>query len=64
MTPKQILNWASAALICLLLGSLYRLDGPSDIEAMQDVADDVMDAASQAQAQAQALAVNTRGQQP
>ena len=60
MTHRAI-NWALAALICLLLGSVYHLDGPTDIEAAQDVAADVADATTQAQA----VAINThRGYQP
>jgi hypothetical protein len=31
-------NWAAAALLCIILGSAWRLDGPSDIDVMQAVA--------------------------
>lgn len=35
---RNPLNWAAAALLCIILGSAWHLDGPSDIEAMQAVA--------------------------
>ena len=35
--PETVFNWSLAIIICLLLGSSYLLDGPSDIEAMTDV---------------------------
>ncbi len=50
MTPLRAINWALAALICVLMGSIYRLDGPSDIEAARDVAADVQAAQAQAKA--------------
>lgn len=43
MSPR-LLTWAIAAVIALLLGSSYLLDGPSDIDAAQAVAADVQDA--------------------
>ena len=35
------LNWLAAALLCIILGSSWQLDGPSDIEVMQAVAANV-----------------------
>lgn len=51
MTHRAI-NWALAAMICLLMGSLYRLDGPSDIQAAQDTELSTADAITAAQQQA------------
>jgi hypothetical protein len=34
-------NWAAAALLCIILGSAWQLDGPSDLDVMQQVADEV-----------------------
>ena len=45
-------TWLTAALLCLLLGSAYHLDGPSDIEAAQDTASAAADAAHAAKQQA------------
>ena len=42
-------RWLTALLIALLLGSSWLLDGPSDLEAAQAVADDKADAIAQAQ---------------
>jgi len=42
----RTLNWLLAAIICLLMGSLYRLDGPSDIDAAR-AAHDAQQAAQQ-----------------
>ena len=33
------LNWAAAALLCIIMGSTWRLDGPSDIEVIELVAE-------------------------
>lgn len=44
--------WLAAALICLLMGSLYRLDGPSDVQAAQDTELSAADAATAARQQA------------
>ena len=52
MTTHRALNWLLATVIALLLSTAYLLDGPSDIDAMQDVAADVTDAIAQAQQQA------------
>ena len=52
MTRHRALNWLLAAIIALLMASAHLLDGPGDIEAMQDVAADVADAIQTAQAQA------------
>lgn len=43
------LNWLAATIIALLLASAHLLDGPSDIDAAQDVAADVQDAIQTAQ---------------
>lgn len=48
----RTLNWLLAAAICLIMGNLYRLDGPSDIDAARDTAADVIDAQASATAQA------------
>lgn len=45
-------TWLTAALLCLLLGSAYHLDGPSDIEATQATASTAADAAHTAKQQA------------
>lgn len=51
-TPN--LNWLAAILIAMLLASAHLLDGPSDIDAAQDIAADVADAIHTAQADQQA----------
>ena len=43
------LNWLAALIIAMLLASAHLLDGPSDIDAAQDVALDVQDAIQTAQ---------------
>lgn len=64
MTPA-ITRWVGAALLCLVLASAHLLDGPSDIEAAQDVAADVQDAQAQAAAQRLALQRQTQaGREP
>lgn len=50
MSPTTRLNWLAAAIIALLLASAHLLDGPSDIDAAQDIAADVADAIQTAQA--------------
>lgn len=41
-TKNKLAHWAIAALISLLVGSAWMLDGtPDEIEAAQDVADEV-----------------------
>ena len=45
-------NWLLAALICLLLGSLYRLDTPSDTQARIDTAQHTQDSQREAARQA------------
>ena len=47
-TPN--LNWLAAFIIAMLLASAHLLDGPSDIDAAQDIAADVADAIHTAQA--------------
>ncbi len=37
-------NWLLAALLAALMSTAHLLDGPSEIESMQDVADDLQDA--------------------
>jgi len=44
MNHTTAINWLAATAICLLLSSAYLLDGPSEIEAAQDVAADLVDA--------------------
>lgn len=51
MSTTNHLNWIAALIIALLLASAHLLDGPSDIDAAQDVAADVQDAIQTAQAQ-------------
>ena len=48
-TTTTRLNWLAATIIALLLASAHLLDGPSDIDAAQDVASDVQDAIQTAQ---------------
>lgn len=44
MSRAILTNWLAAAAICLLLSSANLLDGPSELQATQDVAADVADA--------------------
>lgn len=44
MSPTTRLNWLAAIIIAMLLASAHLLDGPSDIDAAQDIAADVHDA--------------------
>ena len=44
MTTTTRLNWLAAIIIAMLLASSYRLDGPSELDAAQDIAADVADA--------------------
>lgn len=53
-------TWATALLLAIGMASAYMLDGPDDLDAMQDVAADVQ--AAQAQAAAQRLATVRRTQ--
>ena len=50
MTTNTRLNWLAAIIIGMLLASAHLLDGPSDIDAAQDVAADVAEAVQTAQA--------------
>lgn len=61
MTTHRAANWVLAAIISLALGSLWHLDGPSDIDASTDVAADLADAQASA-AQTMRLAQAERGQ--
>ena len=36
LTTHRLINWGLASVIALLLGSVYRLDGPSDHQAQVD----------------------------
>jgi len=56
MNRPALLNWLAAAAVCLVVGLAHQLDGPSDIEAMTDVASDIADA----QASAVLAAATTR----
>ena len=49
MSTNARLNWLAAFIIAMVLASAHLLDGPSDIEAAQDVAADVADAIQTAQ---------------
>ena len=44
MSTSTRLNWLAAIIIAMLLASAHLLDGPSDIDATQDIAADVSDA--------------------
>ena len=44
MSTGTRLNWLAAIIIGMLLASAHLLDGPSDIDAAQDIAADVHDA--------------------
>ena len=57
MSTGTRLNWLAAIIIALLLASAHLLDGPSDIDAAQDVAADVHDAIKTAQTVQMAQAV-------
>lgn len=49
MSPTTRLNWLSAIIIAMLLASAHLLDGPSEIDAAQDIAADVREAIQTAQ---------------
>ncbi len=51
------INWLAAIIIGMLLASAHLLDGPSDIDAAQDIAADVIDAIKTAQTVQMAQAV-------
>lgn len=44
MSTTTRINWLAAAIIALLLASAHLLDGPSELDAAQDIAADVSDA--------------------
>ena len=48
MTSTRM-NWLAAIIIAMLLASAHLLDGPSEIDAAQDIAADVSDAIKTAQ---------------
>lgn len=66
MSRATLFNWLTAVLVCLLLASAHLLDGPSEIEAAQDVAADVLDAQHSAREVARSTAqlMGLTGQQP
>jgi hypothetical protein len=47
----RITRWLAASLLALLLSSAWMLDGPSELQAMQDVAADVHEVTTTAQVQ-------------
>lgn len=47
----RAIPWLAAAIIALLLSSTWLLDGPSELQASQDVAADLHDAVTLAQVQ-------------
>ena len=49
MSTGTRLNWLAALIIAMLLASAHLLDGPSEIESTQAVADDVRNAIQTAQ---------------
>ena len=57
MSAGTRLNWLAAIIIGMLLASAHLLDGPSDIDAAQDIAADVIDAIKTAQTVQMAQAV-------
>lgn len=57
MSTNTRLNWLAAIIIGMLLASAHLLDGPSDIDAAQDIAADVIDAIKTAQTVQMAQAV-------
>lgn len=66
MSPTTRLNWLAAIIIAMLLASAHLLDGPSEIDAAQDVAADVSDAIKTAQVDQRAKGthiVSTHGTQ-
>jgi len=44
ITTTTRLNWLAAFIVAMLLASAHLLDGPSEIDAAQDIAADVSDA--------------------
>lgn len=60
MSTHRALNWAIAACIALLMACSYLLDGPSDVEAAQAVADDLQDATKTVAAPAQSTGSNVK----
>lgn len=44
MTARRTLHWTIAGLIAFIMSTSYLLDGPSDIETEQAVADDLHEA--------------------
>ncbi len=57
MSTGTRINWLAAIIIGMLLASAHLLDGPSDIDAAQDIAADVIDAIKTAQTVQMAQAV-------
>lgn len=49
MINHRLLNWALAALICMVLASLYRLDEPTEHQTAMVTAQTVLDAQRAAQ---------------
>lgn len=49
MSASTRLNWLAAIIVAMLLASSHLLNGPDEIDAMQDVATDVQDAIQTAQ---------------
>lgn len=66
MSRATLINWLAGALFCLVLASAHLLDGPSDIDAAQDVAADVLDAQHSASEVARSTAqlMGLTGQRP
>lgn len=58
MSAGTRLNWLAAIIIAMLLASAHLLDGPSDIDAAQDIAADVSDAIQAAQVDRRAKRVH------
>lgn len=52
MTTNRLTNWLLAAIICLLLGATWHLDGPSDARAEWDQSTALQDAIKSEAAQA------------
>jgi hypothetical protein len=62
---NRAINWLAAALLALVLSAGHLLDGPSEIEAAQDVAADLIDAQASEAARVHTVARLTQpGYQP
>lgn len=51
MIARRTINWSLALLLAAILSTSYLLDGPSDIDTEQAIADDLREAVQTAQVQ-------------